>query len=71
MKLPIVRRSRVIRIGELSYAIARRLYLKRSWSEREKAQHRADVAERESILRDLWPPYGDVLDEARRLDLIE
>jgi hypothetical protein len=59
------------RVAHLSAQIAERLYLQRNWSAEEIAQHKADVLERESILVQVNPRYGEVLAEAREAGWME
>lgn len=45
------------RLAELSANISRRLVCVRTWSEKDKAQHRMDLDERDAILAAASPAY--------------
>lgn len=59
------------RLAELSEHIAGRLYLKRNWTPDEQDEHSREVAEREAILTETRPSYGDVMAKAREIGAVE
>jgi hypothetical protein len=57
--------EKLCRLALLNAAIACRLYEVRTWSDQDKRDHKANVAERDAIYTSAWPAHLATLTHSR------